>query len=133
LKHKILLASSLTSYEYVTLLASLEQSFYPKKYNCQLCKTRFGTSERLIKKMERNRKAQGCFDYTTKKYRVENIIYKSCLANYSTNINFLVESFAKYEQGMLPFKGSLEEQPNKIIEIFNIIETRREEFREKQK
>ena len=133
LNYKVLEASSVTLYEYVILLASLEAVFYPKKYNCSLCRTQYGHSERLIKKAERNRRASGCFDYTTKKYRVENIIYKSCLGNYQTNINFFLESFAKYEQGMLPFNGTISEQPNKVIEIFNIIESRRHEFREKQK
>lgn len=33
---------------------------------------------------------------------------------------------------MLPFKGTLAEQPNKIIEIFHIIEQRREEKRAAQ-
>jgi hypothetical protein len=58
-------------------------------------------------------------------YKIENVIYKSCVGNYNSNIGFLTEAFSKYEKGMLPFKGTLSDQPAKLIEIFNIIEQRR--------
>lgn len=78
------------------------------------------------KDKSRKRKPKGCYDYSTKVYRLENILYKTCVGNYNSNIDFLVEAFSKYEKGMLPFKGTLGEQPAKIIDIFHIIEQRRE-------
>lgn len=70
---------------------------------------------------------KGCFDFKTKQYRLENIKYNSCIGNFVTNIDFLVDAFALYEKGIMPFPGELAIQPSKIISIFNIIEVRRSE------
>jgi hypothetical protein len=114
-------------YEYALLLATLEAKLEPKKFNCHSCIYQYGKSERLVKKTERSRMLKGCFDLTTKQYRLENIKYLSCLGNYTTNIDFLLDAFAFYEKGIMPFSGPLGEQPSKIISIFNIIEVRRNE------
>lgn len=108
--------------EYVYLLAALEVALEPKKYSCNSC----AASYKEINK-EAKRRPKGCYDYSTRVYKIENIIYKSCIGNYNNNIDFLLESFSFYEKGMLPFKGTLAEQPAKIIDIFNIIEQRRYE------
>lgn len=79
---------------------------------------------------ESRRKGKGCYDYSTKVYRIENILYKSCIGNYNISIGFFMEAFGLYEKGMLPFKGTIATQPNKIIEVFSIIEQR---IREKRK
>jgi hypothetical protein len=68
------------------------------------------------------RKLKGCYDFTTKAYKLENIVYKSCVGNFTKNIVYFLEAFSQYEKGMLPYNGSLGEQPAKIIEIFNIID-----------
>jgi len=34
---------------------------------------------------------------------------------------YFIEAFSLYEKGMLPFKGNIGDQPNKIIEVFNLI------------
>jgi hypothetical protein len=34
-----------------------------------------------------------------------------------------IDNFRQYSNGVLPFKGSLLDQPNKIIEAYNFIET----------
>ena len=80
-----------------------------------------------MKKTERKRKSKGCYDYTTKQYRNGGFLYKSCYGNYVSNIDFYIEAFSFFEKGKLPYTGTLGEQPNKIIEIFNIIHSRREE------
>lgn len=119
-------ASTLTISEYALLLASIEARLEPKKYNCRLCAAKYKPDKKHIK-----RKPKGCYDYSTRVYRLENILYKTCLGNYNKSIGFYTEALSMYEKGMLPFKGTLSEQPNKIIEIFNIIEQRREEKKPK--
>ena len=65
----------------------------------------------------------GCFDYTSRTYQLEDFKFYSCIGNFQdTSVRYYWELFQKYQQNMLPYKGSLQEQPNKIIEIFNFIE-----------
>lgn len=117
----------MTTGEYVILLASLEAKLDPKKFHCGTCITQYGTSERLIKKTERKRKTKGCFDFTSKDYRIDNIRYNTCIGSYAVPIDFFIEAFSLYEKGVLPFNGTISEQPNKIMEIFQLIEVRRTE------
>lgn len=119
--------STLSSGEYVFLLASLESKLDPKKFHCGTCITQYGSSDRLVQKTERKRKSKGCFDFTSKNYRLENIRYNTCIGNFSIPIDYFVEAFSLYEKGVLPFKGGVGEQPNKIMEIFQLIEVRRAE------
>ena len=79
----------------------------------------------MIAKTERNRTAKGCFKLGVKSYTIDNILYKSCIGNYVAPIDFYIEAFSLYEKGMLPYLGTLGEQPNKIIEIFQVIDRRR--------
>lgn len=117
--------SGLTNTEYVLLLAALEARLEPSKFSCSKCAAKYKPEHR-----PRKRKSKGCYDYSTRVYRIENIVYKTCIGNYNKDISFFVEAFSMYEKGMLPFKGTLSEQPSKIIDIFNIIEQRRAEKKE---
>jgi hypothetical protein len=46
-----------------------------------------------------------------------------CPGNFTnSSVDYYLDLFIKYESGMLPFKGGIPEQPNKIIELFNIID-----------
>ena len=47
------------------------------------------------------------------------------MGNFTANINYLFEAFFKYEQGIMPFNGTLGEQPNKIMEVFSVIDYRK--------
>jgi len=108
--------------EYVYLIAGLEVALEPKKFNCNQCAASYKEINKAAK-----RKPKGCYDYSTRVYKIENVLYKSCIGNYNNSMDFLLEAFSFYEKGMLPFKGTLAEQPAKIIDIFNIIEQRRNE------
>ena len=119
--------SMLTLGEYALLLASIEAKLEPKKFHCGSCITQYGTNERLLAKTDRKRKSKGCFDFVSKPHRLENIRYKSCIGNFAIPIDFFIEAFSLYEKGVLPFKGTISNQPNKIMEIFQIIEIRRAE------
>ena len=77
---------------------------------------------------------RGCFDTTTQKYKILNLEFKTCPGNYSNNyIYYLWQLFTHYENNLLPYKGSLGEQPAKIIEIFDIIQEVVRDYEEKLK
>ena len=119
--------STLTTGEYVLFLASIEAKLDPKKFHCGTCITQYGSSDRLIQKTERKRKSKGCFDLTSKSYRIDNIRFNKCIGNFAVPIDFFIEAFSLYEKGVLPFQYNIGKQPNKIMEIFQLIEVRRSE------
>ena len=72
--------------------------------------------------MHSRKKHKGCYDLHTRVYKLENIQYNSCIGNYTDySVSFFTELYFKFEKGILPFKGTIREQPNKIMEIFNLI------------
>lgn len=119
--------STLSAGEYALLLASIESKVDPKKFHCGTCITQYGKSERLQKKTLRKRESKGCFDYSTKSYKFDNLIFKTCPGNFVVPIDYFVEAFSLYEKGVLPFRGTIGDQPNKIMEVFQLIEVRRNE------
>jgi len=124
-------ASTLTPYEYITLTAALEARYEPQKFNCATCIMQYGKSQRLMDKTDRKRQSKGCYGVGVKTYRLDNIKYSMCVGNFNKEIDYIIEAFSLYEKGVLPFKGNLGNQPNKIIEVFNIIFRRRAKEQEK--
>ena len=86
----------------------------------------------ILKKKKRLKNCHGDGDIT---YKVDNFESKRCIGNFVSRQFFeYIEMFLAYEKGVLPFPGSLSEQPCKIIEIFGIIrQMRAEKLEEKQK
>jgi len=82
----------------------------------------------MVNKTIRKRTSKGCFDYKTKKYRLENIVFKSCIGNYTIDLSYYINLYSLYEKGIMPFNGLLKDQPAKIIEIFSIIEQKKLEY-----
>jgi hypothetical protein len=76
----------------------------------------------MIEKADRNRRSKGCYDYDTKTFRIDDFKLDTCVGNYVKDIGYYIDIFSQYEKGMLPFKGTLGQQPNKIIEIFGLID-----------
>ncbi len=87
----------------------------------------------MLDKTFRNRKSKGCFDTHTKQYLIQNIRYNKCIGNFVVPIDYLVEAFSLYEKGVLPFEGNIGDQPNKIMEVFQLIEVRRAEIHDQGK
>ncbi len=78
-----------------------------------------GTMDR-IKAIRQNK---GCFDTVTRIHKLDNLIYYSCIGNFTHNsVDYLIELYLNFQRGVMPFKGGFGKQPNKIIEIFQIIE-----------
>jgi len=115
--YKINEASSLSFYEYALLLASLECRLEAKKFDCSKCVLHH------VKRKQNNyikRQRKGCFEENIKVYRLEDIIYKKCLGNYNVNVNYFIDLFFQYEKGQV----SVEELPNKTMEILQVIQSR---------
>ena len=118
----------MSHYEKSHLMASFESKLRYKVFNCFFCINKYGKTKRLKEKTKRNRKLKGCFDISTKTYQLGDYVYKSCIGNYTKDINFILESFALYSKGVMPFSGTLVDQPSKIIEIFDIIGNQQDIF-----
>jgi len=82
----------------------------------------------MIEKGMRSRRSKGCFDFTSKAYRLENIRYNNCIGNHAVPIDFFMEAFALFDKGIMPFDGALADQPNKIMEVFDLIDRRRKAY-----
>ncbi len=65
----------------------------------------------------------GCEVMNGRVYNLDNINYYKCIGNYQDSmVNFYIEEYLQYEKGIYPYPGNLGEQPNKIIEIFDLID-----------
>lgn len=66
-----------------------------------------------------------------KKNKRSNTDVRSCGVRFTTHLSrfkyplfgYVSACFQNYERGLLPYPGSVSEQPNKIIEIFNVLST----------
>lgn len=58
-----------------------------------------------------------------------NVHFKKGVDSFNVDyFNFVIAAFDIYDKhGVLPYPGSLSEQPNKIIEIFNVLSSLKQE------
>lgn len=55
--------------------------------------------------------------------KVLNVIFSKPLKHFTSEYAFLFLIYGQYRKhGTLPFKGSLSEQPNRIMEAFSVLE-----------
>lgn len=112
--------SSITIQEYISLVSSWNYHTNTKQYNCKEQYKKFKTSEKLQEFKNRN----GCDNIISTKPRqhYENITFYNCYCNH-LDYSFLnlIGMYDRYQTGFLPYPGSAQEQPNKVIELFNII------------
>lgn len=86
-----------------------------RRFQCDFCLDKASDSERKLK---------GCEELSIAQVvRIKKIGLTRCPANFASQgmINW-VEAHALFRQGVLPFPGSLMEQPNKVIEVFRVID-----------
>ncbi len=70
------------------------------------------------------REKKGCFGNSAGGYKLENFRFKSCIGNfYSPAVFYWYRNFKNFQKGILPFSGSLFDQPGKAIEIFQVFES----------
>lgn len=69
------------------------------------------------------------------KVEIDNWGFYSCLCHEDYKyhgMNHVVFLYNHYKKGVMPFKGCLTEQPNYIIDIFNLLDELYKEYDEKQ-
>ena len=143
---EILNCSQLSNGEIASLQAHLWYLLNPKVYNCQKQHEDYLTRNPKVSKeemIEYFRDSKGCFggkDKTFKKMygakqRITGLViggieYTTCLCNHNNSlINLYMTFYDLYEKfGVMPFEGPIADQPNKIIEVFNIIQATKNQF-----
>lgn len=116
LTHLILRVSSLSDYEHFQLLANYE-ILSDKKWQCSSC---------MKKCLPDFRKVKGCHGgrrYTLKDGEREAFVVDKCVGNFwSAGASFWFDQYRHFKAGMLPFPGTVLQQPAKVMEIFAVIE-----------
>ena len=123
----------MSDFETVELYATLEAS-NNDLYKCNICQSdNFKRdSEKLI---EQKKKIKGCSKPVKRNvFSYNGVDFKKCPANFTNkSISELFTAYFNFKNGLLPFNGSLMDQPYKIIEIFNVIDSYMEHEKQKAK
>lgn len=125
--HEINRISGLNFYDYACIVANFHSVI--------------GTSKEIDPQIENRGYSPEVIAEMQKKFRAEfrgvkslNLHFTVPLSNFQYDLfNYILFLFRNYEQGILPFPGSASEQPNQIIEIFNVIKALKAEREEVQK
>jgi len=119
--------------EWIALKSTLH-AMENRDFICSECvsklKTKLkGDEEREIK----HRTAKGCYGVLEKPvHNADRMAFSRCIGNFfSYSALGYIEMHGMYEKGVLPFQGSLGDQPNKVIELFGVVKSFKIEKMEK--
>lgn len=121
--------SSLSWQEILEISGSLNAS-HNEEYNCNKCLAKFEgrTDEELM--IKRNKERKNCETPANSRLHEirlsegRSIHLSRCPGNYTLeNFSYYMDLYNAYQRGILPFEGSLSDQPNKVMEIFRLIQT----------
>jgi hypothetical protein len=106
--------------EYIETVASWEFYTNPKQYNCfkQIGKLKDA------KQVEAFKNRNGCDGRKTEKARqtYDSISFHDCYCNHlARNFDSYIFIHEQYIKGFLPYPGTVLEQPNKVMDIINLI------------
>jgi hypothetical protein len=124
LNYKIDEISSITTEDYIKLKGTL-YDLANRDFICSECVTKFKGRTDEKEMLRKTKTTRNCETVSTPSmlFQVYDLKSKRCPGNlFSREVVFHYELFQKFKLGILPFQGSLSDQPNKIIEIFKIIE-----------
>ena len=110
------------------------ESVFDDRWDCYKCQIKFKGSEKAL---EVTKKKKGCIEPLRLNYVKESFKIYKCLGNFvSKEIKAWIDSASMYEKGVLPYSGSLGDQPAKAIDLMTIILQLRnekiQELREKE-
>lgn len=111
------------------------RSLDDQEYNCHWCLKKYQGRADKEEITYKNRERKGCFSISQYAlHNIDNLRYHTCIGNFASEsaLSF-IEAEARYNQGILPFAGSLFEQPAKVIEIFSCIAAWKQDKLEKQR
>lgn len=116
--------SSLTNYD-VALLRGSWLALTNEEYQCEKHYEKLALRADADVVIPYERKKKGCGVYSEEpRVTVDGFNYHMCLCHkgfHHPNFGTLVLMHEAYEKGILPFEGPLVDQPAKIIDIFNIL------------
>lgn len=120
--------NQVSEYEYALLMASIEAQYDKnRRFDCHKCKNKNRGATNWQEGNLAERKIKGCFDAVAN-WEVDNVRFKKCVGNFVLpSTNSILNMFRLYEKGLLPYAGSVTEQPAKIMQIFDIIYARKAE------
>jgi hypothetical protein len=123
--YKINEISSLSTFEYISLIGHYNKLTLDKKVDPRLL-SRGYTKEALEQMKDKMGKLPS-------EIISLDVHFKSGIDNYSIEyFGYVMTLFDAYQKnGILPYSGSLSEQPNKIIEIFQVIDQLKFELEQK--
>jgi len=105
------------------LLKSTLHNVDNRKYICNLCQGKFdgrADKELLLSKVKR---IEGCTDTRPIIYAFSDLSYSLCPGNFTSgSAVWILGLYREFQKGVLPFPGSLVDQPAKIMECFGIID-----------
>lgn len=120
--------SSITDLEWIQLKATLH-AVENQELFCDNCLERGKANPAAAEKF---RSVRGCESLATQPVFVLDdgrLKFRRCVGNYvSASVLKWVTVSEQYSRGIMPFQGSLTEQPAKAIELFTAIETWRSEL-----
>jgi hypothetical protein len=124
--------SCLSTKEWVMLRATLH-ALDNKRFLCTPCNTgeKYAFREDKERMIKAEKSAKACTEIRSDViHQITDINgrinFKTCIGNYfSHGALHIIGLYNYFEKGFLPYPGTIQEQPNKIIEAFNVIEAYR--------
>ena len=122
--------SSLSSYEVVSLKSSFEYAF---RLKCDyLIEEHIGKGyTREI--AEKTVRLEHCCNKISDRpiYIIDNLEFYTCPCNFRNRMfSFFINALDAYDKGILPYRGSLSEQPAKSIEALMLLSVLKEEYKQ---
>lgn len=106
-----------------------------KQFQCGECQSTYANrsdGESMLAKLKVTKGCESISDKVLHRLSPE-LGFKTCIANYySSWLPQWIEAYQMYQKGVLPFPGALTEQPNKVIEMFRVIDSHVAEKTERQ-
>ena len=95
-----------------------------KTYQCGECLKKYRERKDAEEMLKKYRTNMGCFTNDSPLKRVVNDIeYSTCPGNtFNFQVYYVIQLYRKYQDGILPYPGSLTEQPAKVMEAFSVID-----------
>lgn len=124
------LISRVNNADYIAILATLTAIDNKEKFYCETCLGKYCGRPDEKAMTQKNRELKGCFGIKKNPIHTlsvsegkDSIKFSTCVGNFfDWTVLSLLEMQRLYDKGILPYPGSLSNQPNKIIEAFTVIE-----------
>lgn len=117
--------SSLTVTDWIEVKSTL-LAISDKRFSCSHCLGKYAGRKDGEIMVEKERSVKSCRDIRREPFlNIEKtIFFKTCPGNFSSPsvVSFLTVHEA-HRKGCLPYPGSFQDQPNKVIELFNCFES----------